>query len=58
MQEVHIGTIIMGLSIMHFWGSRLKIPESWFISVTEGLFLNLANSAELDEIHLGLHCLQ
>ena len=50
---IHIDTTSMDLSILYFKVSQIKISKFKYISVPE----DLANSADTDEIHLGLHCL-
>ena len=50
---IHIDTTSMDLSILYFKVSQVKISKFSCISVSE----DLANSADTDEIHLGLHCL-
>ena len=60
--SIHLDTISMGLPIVYFKGSQVKVPKLWCISVPEG-FLILANSADPDEMqhyaafHQSLHCL-
>ena len=59
---IHIDTISMGLSIVHFKGSQVEFSKLCCIFVPEGCF-NVSKQNRPDEMqhyaafHLGLHCL-
>ena len=59
---IHIDTISMGLSILHFKGSQAEFSYLWCISIPEGCF-NVSKQCDPDEMQhyaafcQGLHCL-
>ena len=56
---IHIKAIRMGLSIIYFKGSQVRITNyDVFLSLRTVLILtNSVNPNEMSRYHLGLHCL-
>ena len=52
----HIDTISMGLPIVYFKVLQIEFSKLWCVFSLK-VVLILANTANLDEIHLGIHCL-